>query len=415
MRNSELKQLINAAYELADIMYLTPTGQCFAREGVKPFKELLMFDLVRFVSYLGNIKGVATEREAVLFKNCYNDTNSYIGIRQAQSALELNLEGNDYTDKLPFLLTIYLTIDKEMSKQGADRKGTASRLYIDLFENIGVFFLEFYNKVNQKELYAFQQYASMLEDARNNELSGIIDEEFLAKDKTDNQPKDEKCANNLDSDKRSKQTINRNDQTFAIGTKGESKKDNLLRSFDVLKNDFTKNSRSLADIVSKMFEIDRELAIDMWTYLINEYHDELGKADSFNLTGKILYDGSDVIGEAEMDEIVIHNSTIKNAIFLYNRHVKWSGIYLIQRKIINGELQTADELIELCYNNVARRVTSSWYEFMDYLMPNCKITNEAYELLEMWCEKVDDIEERAKLSIRMLEFVQDGEDADDDF
>lgn len=48
-------------------------------------------------------------------------------------------------------------------------------------------------------------------------------------------------------------------------------------------------------------------------------------------------------------------------------------------------------------------------------MPNCKITNEAYELLEMWCEKVDDIEERAKLSIRMLEFVQDGEDADDDF
>ena len=51
MRNSELKQLINAAYEMADIMYLTPIGQFFANQGVKPFKELLNMDLMRFVSY----------------------------------------------------------------------------------------------------------------------------------------------------------------------------------------------------------------------------------------------------------------------------------------------------------------------------------------------------------------------------
>ena len=34
------------------------------------------------------------------------------------------------------------------------------------------------------------------------------------------------------------------------------------------------------------------------------------------------------------------------------------------------------------------------------------ITSEAYELLEMWCDKVKNDKERAKLSIKMMEFVE---------
>ena len=67
-------------------------------------------------------------------------------------------------------------------------------------------------------------------------------------------------------------------------------------------------------------------------------------------------------------------------------------------------MQIADELLELSYNNEARRAFSSWYEIMDYMMPNCKITSEAYELLEMWCEKVDDTEERAKLLVQLTQY-----------
>ena len=37
MRNSELKQIINMAYEMAESMYQTPYGQYFAQKGVKPF------------------------------------------------------------------------------------------------------------------------------------------------------------------------------------------------------------------------------------------------------------------------------------------------------------------------------------------------------------------------------------------
>ena len=404
MRNSELKQLINMAYEMADAMYLTPIGQFFANQGVKPFKELLNMDLMRFVSYLGNVKGIATEREVVLFKDCYNDPNSYIGVKQAQAALDLNLEGDDYTDKLPFLLTAYLSIDKEMSAQGTDKKGMASRFYIDLFKDIGTFFLEFNADINPKELYAIQEYISLLENARNDTLIGIIEEEFLEKKKTDEQ---QQVAEKINDNAEETQIFENkeNIKTFDITTKGESKKDKLLRSFDVLKDNFIKNSKSIADIVSKMFELDKEMAIDMWTYLINQYNVELGKSDAFDLTGAIFYGGRSSIGEAQMDEIVIKNSTIKNAMFLYNRSVQYSGTDIIKRKIINNELQTADELLQLTYDNVARNIISSWYEIMDHIMPNCKIANEAYELLEMWCEKTEDVEERAKLLIQLTECI----------
>lgn len=34
-----------------------------------------------------------------------------------------------------------------------------------------------------------------------------------------------------------------------------------------------------------------------------------------------------------------------------------------------------------------------------------EITSDAYELLEMWSDKVNNKEERAKLSIKMIEYI----------
>lgn len=404
MRNSELKQLINMAYEMAESMYQTPYGQYFAQKGVKPFKDLLMLDLVKYVSYLGNVKGVATEREVVLFKDCYIDPFSSIGISQAQAALDSNLEGNDYGCTIPFLLSAYLLIDIEMYNQGTDKKGMASRFYIDLFKDIGVFFLEFNNDISPKELYAVQHYTAMLEDARNNKLSGVIDEEFLQKEKTDDQPQ----ATEEDapySEETHTQTNKEYDRTFAIGSKGEGKKDKLLRSFDVLKNDFKKNDISISETVARMFEIDVETAVDMWTYLLSRYESEAKSEDAWYLTGGIISKGSMVIGDEEMDNIILNNPTLKHTLFYCSG--SWLHISvreIIRRRIENEELALADELLQMVYDNPNKR--DSWYEIMSNVMPSFKeISSDAYDLLELWCDKVEDTEERAKLILQLTEYV----------
>ena len=405
MRNSELKQIINMAYEMAESMYQTPYGQYFAQKGVKPFKELLMLDLVKYVSYLGNVKGVATEREVVLFKDCYIDPFSSIGISQAQAALDSNLEGNDYGCTIPFLLSAYLLIDIEMCNQGTDEKGMASRFYIDLFKDIGVFFLEFNNDINPKELYAVQQYTAMLEDARNDKLSGVIDEAFWVKEKTDEQFQDEEDNHDIDLEEVPTQTKHDYDRTFAIGTKGEGKKDKLLRSFDVLKNDFKKNEISIAETVARMFEIDIEMAVDMWTYLLSRYEVESKSEDAWYLTGGIISKGSMVIGDEEMDDIILNNPTLKHTLFACSGsflHISVRDI--IRRRIENEELSLADELLQMVYDNPNKR--DSWYEIMSNVMPSFKeISSDAYDLLELWCDKVEDTEERAKLILQLTEYV----------
>ena len=404
MRNSELRQLINRSYEMAISIYQAPYGHFFARKGIKPFKDLLMLDLVKYVSYLGNIKGIATEREVVLFKDCYQDPKSNIGLLQAQAALDNNLEGKDFDRTVPFLLSAYLLIDIEMCKQGSDKKGMASRFYIDLFKDIGNFFLEFNNDINPQELSAVRRYISMLEETRNNRLSGVIDEAFLVREKNDKQIQDEK-ENSLESEEISTHTSKKYDRSFAIGAKSENKKDKLLRSFDVLKNDFKKNEISIAETVARMLEIDIETAIDMWLYLLSRYEKEAKSEDAWYLTGGIISKGAMVIGYEEMDNIILNNPTLKHNLFSCSG--SWLHISvrdIIRRRIENEELALADELLQMVYDNRYKRDT--WYEIMRYVMPRFKeISNDAYDLLELWCDKVEDTDERAKLVLQLTEYI----------
>ena len=76
----------------------------------------------------------------------------------------------------------------------------------------------------------------------------------------------------------------------------------------------------------------------------------------------------------------------------------------------NGELSdrrrafARDELLQMVYDNPNKR--DSWYEIMSNVMPSFKeISSDAYDLLELWCDKVDDTEERAKLILQLTEYV----------
>ena len=184
----------------------------------------------------------------------------------------------------------------------------------------------------------------------------------------------------------------------------EKKKELLLKNFDIIKDDCEENVESLGSAVQKMFKLDRQTAIDMWEYLLSTYAGFVRSDDSYHITAGIVYEMSDELGEAQIGEIIINSRILKNALFAQSNRV-WAQTNLVTHYITTNKLQIADELLGLLYSNGYKE--DSWYEVMDRVMPSSgtDITNEAYELLEMWCDKVGNDKERAKLSIKMMEFL----------
>ena len=184
----------------------------------------------------------------------------------------------------------------------------------------------------------------------------------------------------------------------------EKKIDILLKNFDELKDHFWGNGDNIAEIIGKMFKYDQDTAIDMWIYILTTYKEHLKEECSWAFTGRIVGKGEIEIGEEVMDTIILSNPIIKNSIFsLASNCIDYTAAPIIRRKIENNDLQNADELLQLVYDNKFRK--ESWYSVMNHLMPYCQISDDAYELLEVWCDKVEDQKQRAMLSVKMMDYM----------
>lgn len=185
----------------------------------------------------------------------------------------------------------------------------------------------------------------------------------------------------------------------------EKKKEVLLKNFEIINKNFGENGRTMRDVVLKMFPIDTETALEMWKYLIKEYEEEIKTGDSWCLTGGIYFDVSKILGSGKIDNIVLKNPELKWAIFSIANSVDLSANIIIRNSIDKNDVKLANELFELLYNNHYKEKT--WYEIMeDVISYHENISNDMYDLLEMWCDKVENEEERAKLSIKMLDYIE---------
>ena len=188
----------------------------------------------------------------------------------------------------------------------------------------------------------------------------------------------------------------------------EKKREMLLNTFELLKDDFDNNSSSLSSIIVKMLKIDVDTAVDMWSYLLKRYSSKVRDEDeAYDLCGSIMYDGENAIGMEKMGDIILGNSTLKKALF--GQSADDIALYfgeLIINKIDMNDLQTVDEILNLVYNNKYKQ--NSWYDIMESVIPEddeIQVTEEALELLEMWCDKVTNAQERAKLNLKLMEFM----------
>ncbi len=187
----------------------------------------------------------------------------------------------------------------------------------------------------------------------------------------------------------------------------DKKKEMLLKNFDIIKDDCQENAESLGSAVRKMFKIDKQTAIDMWEYLVSTYESFVRVEYSFYITAGLVKDMYEDYGKEQIASTIINSHILKNALFS-QAHEVYGQVDIITYFIETNRWQVVDELLNLLYENSYKEY--SWYEVMERMMAeitydDIDVTGEAYELLETWCEKVKSEKERAKLSIKMMEFM----------
>ena len=188
----------------------------------------------------------------------------------------------------------------------------------------------------------------------------------------------------------------------------EKKKQLLLDSFELLKDDYEENQSSLHDIVGKMAKIDTDISVSMWKYLIEKNPKVLHNEGDF---GYWFMDAIErAVGEEGIVKIVTADDFLKKSIYGGCGDLDSNPLYVIQWLILKDELSTASELMELVFSN--KHKSNSLYHILDNIIPDEdeQITEEAFELLNSWIKKVRGKAERAKLNLKMLDFMDEDDD-----
>lgn len=191
----------------------------------------------------------------------------------------------------------------------------------------------------------------------------------------------------------------------------EKKKQIILDSFELLKSDYNENRVALWNAVGKMSKIDTETAVTMWKYLIKDNPDVLHASGDFSFS--VMYSIEEAIGKNKTYRLVANDDFLKESIYKESGELECCPLYAIGFFIETNELTTANELLELIVANSYAKV--SLYHVLDEIIPDDpdedeRMSDEAYNLLSGWIEKVANKKERAKLNLKMLSFMDEDEE-----
>lgn len=189
----------------------------------------------------------------------------------------------------------------------------------------------------------------------------------------------------------------------------EKRKEILLSGFEALSSNYNDNYLEIGEIVGKMIKIDINIAVQMWEYLIKSNPLYVKTQEHESICDNIIGYAYLNISLMEISEIVISNNMIKESVFSLSGRVTWAAL-LINPKILSNELLIANELLEML--NANKYKVEGLFEILQCVIPSRKgnkITDEAFEFLSSWIERVKSKEERAKLNMEMLEFMEDDE------
>lgn len=188
----------------------------------------------------------------------------------------------------------------------------------------------------------------------------------------------------------------------------DKKRDLLLQSFDVLKNNLDDNSDKIKEIIGKMAKIDPSISVEMWTFSLDN-GESLVRDDPYSLCGGTIYELEENIGKTAVVEILKENSFLTDVVFGKSGDICTSTIVAITDSMQNGEIELSERMLNLVYKN--RNKEQSFGEILEeiceyaFLEDDEDMHVEIVPLLMSWSEKVTDKERKARITVNLLDYI----------
>jgi hypothetical protein len=193
----------------------------------------------------------------------------------------------------------------------------------------------------------------------------------------------------------------------------DKRKEMLLESFNVLKENVIENSSKIGDLLDMCFLLDEQLATDMWGHLIDSNISRIGQSGysfSCRLLHLIMDCSGNHINKSKFSYIMYNNNKICDAIFNLSDELGSSN-RVVSQLIADNKVDKANHLLELVYTNNNKSISFSQYledvfQYLPYPHDN-PISTAAAEMLSNWIDKITDKSEKAQLNIAFLTKIAD--------
>ncbi len=188
----------------------------------------------------------------------------------------------------------------------------------------------------------------------------------------------------------------------------DKKKDMLLQSFNVLKNNMEANSEKIKELIAKVAKFDKQTAIEMWEYVLDKgKHLVRDPRNAYSFCGGLVYEMEKNIGENAVIDIIENNDIIRKKIYGQSGDICCSTYFSGKKFIEKNNIELANEIINYIYENKYKQ-----QKFGEILEELCsfdanedKLTPEAVEMLVSWLDKVNDDEGKARITVSLADHM----------
>ena len=207
------------------------------------------------------------------------------------------------------------------------------------------------------------------------------------------------------------------------------KKEILLESYDVLKDELRSNYEDIKDIFYQLIEISPEEVVGLWEKLYRQY-EELFKKDlsnSDNQYGPVYIISDELLTDLMVSshfenfkEYLVESDLLMKVLYEYSPFMGPDKMRLISDLIKDEKYGEAGQLLQMAMNNKNRNEQTGEVlsELIDKLCDDCKygswfhmeyehreMPKEVVEMIEMYGKSITDKTQRAKFNVALLKIV----------